>query len=123
MNILANELIVAVDVDQTLILHDFENHPTLPLKAISCPYKKEPLTVAVHKAHVDLVKDYKARGFFVIIWSHAGYKWAETVVKNLLLDDHVDLIMTKPSKHVDDTPADRILGVNVYLPPSASGKA
>jgi hypothetical protein len=123
MNVLNNELVVAVDVDQTLILHDYENHPLLPLKVINCPYKKEPLTVAIHKAHVDLVKDYKARGFFVIVWSHAGFNWANTVVKHLMLADYVDLIMTKPSKHVDDTPADRILGVNVYLPPSTTGKA
>jgi hypothetical protein len=50
-----------------------------------------------------------------MVWSAGGVQWAKTVVNTLGLADYVDLIITKPSKFVDDLPADQVLGQRIYL--------
>lgn len=110
MKIIENEHIVCFDVDQTLFMHN----DSLGFDIIN-PYSKTPVQGLINDKHVDLMKQYKARNLFIIVWSKAGVKWAETVVKSLQLEQYVDLIMTKPDRYVDDLQASEILGERVYI--------
>ena len=48
------------------------------------------------------MREFKARGHYVIVWSQGGWEWAEAVVKALGLEDLVDEVKTKPQWMVDD---------------------
>lgn len=110
MQVIENEHIVAFDVDETLFMHD-DTRAT----SIKNPYSNSNVYGIVNKKHVDLMRQYKARGLYVIVWSKAGVKWAEAVIKYCELETQVDLIMTKFDRYVDDLPASEILGERVYL--------
>lgn len=103
---------VAFDVDDTLILWDN------PGKGISmeilCPYMKQHFKVWPHQRHIIFLKRQKAMGNKIFVWSRNGAKWAETVVKALGIQQHVDYCVGKMDKHVDDNPAD-VAGTPLYL--------
>jgi histidinol phosphatase-like enzyme len=104
-----NELVVVVDVDGTLIKPD-------PNGTISLPYGSEIQKFSAIKVHVDLVKEYKKRGFYVIVWSMGGAAWARGAVEALKLERFVDQTMCKPSKHVDDRDdVGSIIGTRVFI--------
>lgn len=109
--ILQNEHIAAFDVDDTLILWDEEVKDIY----INCPYTGKSEAVTKHKQHINQIIKNKARGSAIIVWSAAGYKWAEAVVKALELEEYVDLILSKPIKFFDDMPAEQVLVNRVYL--------
>lgn len=111
-NIIESELVVMFDTDDTLIMEHAKD-PDLTYTDVLTGVEKH---CKVHKVHVEQVKKHKARGYFVIVWSGNGYKHAEQIVKALKLEDHVDLIMSKPIKHWDDlADANQILTSRVYL--------
>lgn len=99
------------DIDETLIMHNTIDKDIV----IQDPYDGKKRQYKMHKKHIKLLKDHKARGYTVIVWTANGYKWAKAVVKALGLKKHVDLIMTKPSKFCDDLPAEGVLGPRIYL--------
>lgn len=108
-----SEMIATFDVDDTLIMweekvKDFE---------FQCPYDdKIKYQATKHNEHIQYLKEHKARGFFVIVWSAAGFQWAQAVVNALGLQNHVDMIMSKPAKFFDDLPAQEVLVNRVYIP-------
>lgn len=109
-----NNNTVFFDVDETLILHrsSFSKHQMID------PTSKYMVGFEPHEKHIILLKQYKARGFFIVVWSKAGDEWANAVVKNLALDSFVDIVMTKPDRYIDDS--DNILdvlGQRVYIKP------
>lgn len=110
MQVIENEHIVAYDVDETLFMHG-DNF----LAGLNNPYTGTFITGLINRKHIELLKQHKARGMFIIVWSKAGSKWAEEVVKYCKLEEYVDLILTKFDRFVDDLPADKILGEHVYL--------
>lgn len=112
MKINTNETVVEVDCDGTLILHDYWDYPTLPRVIIN--YYGVQKTVAIHTEHVDLLKSYKKRGFYIQVQSHNGFKHAKEVVTKLGLEDFVDEVRTKTSKNVDDIEKDT--RQYVYIP-------
>jgi len=126
MKTIDSEHVVMVDVDNTLVLWDKE-HKKKPIdfnngyytgkkKEFIDPYTNDRLYLTPHQVHIRLLRQYKGRGFTIIVWSMAGVKWAESVVKTLGIDDIVDYVMTKPSKHLDDKQdIDSIIGSRVYL--------
>jgi len=107
-----NEHIVAIDVDQTLFMHDDDLF--FPDKIIN-PYSKSVIKGSANFTHIELLKQYKSRGLFVIVWSKAGVLWAEAVIKHYKLEPYVDLITTKFDRYVDDLEAKDILGERVYI--------
>lgn len=113
MHVIKNELTVAFDCDDTLVLWNKENHP----KAITflCPYTKEHIRLVPHTEHIKLLKDYKGRGYNITVWSAGGWEWAETVVKTLELENYVDIVQNKMIKYVDDLPGNEILGTRVFI--------
>lgn len=117
MFIIPTEKLVVVDVDDTLILWR-EVKKTDRIVKFKDPYDGKSRIFVIHRPHVKLVRDYKARGFKVMVWSAGGYRWAVAVVKALKLEKYVDFVTTKPSKHVDDIAsqgAEGIVGSRVYI--------
>lgn len=115
MKVFENEYVVAFDVDDTLVMWDEPNIPGVGKTSFVDPYDGTFHYLIPHEKHVNLLKKYKARGMMVMVWSAGGAKWAEAVINTLGLADYVDVIMTKPSKYVDDLQANEVLGQRVYL--------
>lgn len=113
MKINENELSVVIDIDDTLLMWGKEkNEQAIP---ITCPYTKETLRLVPHKRHIELLKQYKGRGYYVTVWSAGGWEWALTAVKTLNLSNFVDEVRSKPLKYVDDLSGNEILGTRVYI--------
>lgn len=110
MQIIENEHICVYDVDQTLFMHDSSIS-----NGLYNPYSKSFVGGYQNYKHIELMKQHKARGMFIIVWSKAGSKWAEAVIKYLKLEEYVDLILTKPDKYIDDMNGNSILGEHIYL--------
>lgn len=107
------------DVDDTLIMWlggcDLEDAVNAGITLdIPDPSGRMSNTVVVNDAHVDLLKRYKGKGKFIIVWTASGYEWGQRVVETLNLTEYVDLVMTKPAKYVDDTDANEWME-HVYL--------
>ncbi len=116
MQVIGNEMNVMFDCDDTLVLWD--NNYSIPSKGkieLEDPYTSALLYLKPHAKHIELMKSYKARGYSVFVWSAGGKLWAEEVVKRLQIKDIVDHCMSKPTKFVDDLPAEEVLGTRVYL--------
>lgn len=123
MKIIESEQILCVDIDDTLIMWDKNSvHEDTPTIAIKDPYEDSLIHVYPHEAHIKLVKDKKARGSKIIVWSQSGYKWAEAVIKAVGLESHVDMVMTKPSAYIDDLPCQEWLSPRIYLSPKSNYK-
>lgn len=90
MNVLRSDKVLYVDVDQTLVVWQGENYWP-------------------HKKHIQFLKQCSKRGQKVIVWSAGGFEWAERIVRELDLQSHVDLILSKPAWFMDDLKADKIL--------------
>lgn len=114
MQIIENEQIVYYDCDDTLVIWFSQCNPSEKIDIVN-PYFGYNMALKPHLRHVELLKEHKARGNTVIVWSAAGYKWAEAVVKALKLESYVDICQSKPTKFVDDLPANEILGQRIYL--------
>jgi hypothetical protein len=109
VNVIENELIVVCDVDMTLIRPSDGGSLNIAYAGVVKPH--EPIM-----EHVELIKSYKHRNFFVIVWSANGYAHAKQAVEALKLERFVDLILSKPLKWVDDKQdIESVLGARVYL--------
>lgn len=116
MEVIAHENIAAFDVDDTLVMWD--NNFDVPLEnkvSITDPYDGSVNYLKPHRKHINLLKKYKGRGMMVVVWSAAGYKWAESVVKALGIEEYVDYILTKPTKLIDDLTPNEVFGTRLYL--------
>ena len=93
---------VYFDVDETLI-HWLGDGPTnrewdrLVLQDGDFKYTVAPIGV-----HIELMKEFKAVGWQVVVWSAGGSDHAERVIKLIGMEDYVDLIVSKPEVYVDD---------------------
>lgn len=113
MIVVDNESLLVCDVDQTLVMWTGLTPTSM---AIHDPYDGLTNHVTPHHGHIKILKDHKTRGSRVIVWSAAGFAWAESVVKALGLEKYVDFVMTKPYAYLDDLRGDEILGEHIYLP-------
>lgn len=115
--VLKNETIIFCDTDQTLVVwHKDHNKPGKGKRLFVDPYTGDKLYLRPHKVHCRLLRQYKARGFGIVVASKAGYLWSKEVVNQLGLNDIVDLIMSKPDRFMDDkNTLEDIVGNRVYL--------
>lgn len=116
MQTFENEFVVAFDVDDTLVIWgDFYGVPHEGAVPFICPYSGGTNYLIPHKKHIQLLKQYTGRGMCVMVWSAGGTQWAKSVINTLGLEDYVDLIITKPSKLIDDLPLNEIFPKPIYL--------
>lgn len=116
MKVIRCETNANYDVDDTLVM--WEANHTQPGEgkiAIVDPNDNQTVYLKPHKKHIKILKDLKSRGYYITVWSAGGYGWAEAVVKTLGIEEHVDVVMTKPIKFFDDLPLSE-LGSRVYIP-------
>lgn len=118
MIVAPSEKVICYDCDDTLIFWD-ENYqkPFEGAVKIRCPHDGDSTFHRVHHRHVRFLMKQKARGYTIVVWSSAGTAWAKAVVEALDLENHVDFVMSKPQKWVDNLidPAE-VLGKHIYLP-------
>ena len=103
MIVTENDNIIGVDVDDTLVMWDIpagREEECITFDNFGYTQRLLP-----HRKHIELIKQFKVRGHYIIVWSQGGYGWAREVVKVLGLEDWVDEIKTKPKWIIDDLPA------------------
>lgn len=111
MQVVESNNITCFDVDNTLVLW---NEPYEIDICIS--YGEEIIDLKRHLGHIALLKHCKQRGDYIIVWSQNGQEWATKVIKKLGLESYVDLVLTKPIRHVDDkTDPQYIIGQRIFL--------
>ena len=115
MRVIKNENIIHVDIDDTLILHYKDNYPDTEWEAFKNPYLGSTILAKRSKKHIELIKYYKARGFYIIAHSGNGWRYTENIIKQLELEKYIDLIHTKNSRYVDDQPCENWMGNRIYL--------
>lgn len=122
MLVINNHSVVFFDVDDTIVKWDKESISSEPTIQIIQPkvlhrtaddelVEVGPYTVtlALHNKHIAALKEHKAKGDTVIVWSAGGWDWAEAVVKALQLEEYVDLVINKPICIYDDLPPHEFL--------------
>lgn len=121
MIVLEKENIKPFDVDDTLVMHDREpcNSDTV---MIVDPYSSFKVFLAKNHPMIRLLKEEKARGGTIVVWSRGGYAWAKAVVEALELEPYVDLIMSKPMVYFDDKDVSEWLKDRVYIGPNTRYK-
>lgn len=106
-----SELLIYVDVDETLIFtSDKDDH-----QAVLVDYYGVNKWVKPHNKHIRFLKSLKNRGYYVIVHSANGWKWANEIIEKFSLYDYIDEIKTKPIKYIDDQPSDKWFGQRIYL--------
>lgn len=118
MKIINSEQLICADVDDTVIIWSdpvtIENEANLV--QFYDPYEKCTKWVLSHPAHIKIIKDRKARGATIILWSQSGYEWAVQAAKACGLLEHVDYCASKPVAIIDDKPASAWLQERIFLP-------
>jgi predicted phosphatase len=114
MRVIENEINVYLDVDDTLVMWGKIKRGQRALH-VTDPYDGTQHTLRPHIGHIKVLKDRKARGATIHVWSASGWQWALAVVKALKLEGYVDYVQSKPTMYVDDLQAEEILGERLYL--------
>lgn len=122
MQVVKGEMNIYFDVDDTLVIWGKVRKGDKCI-AITDPYDGTQHYLRPHIGHIKVLRDRKARGATIHVWSASGHQWAEAVVRALGLDQYVDFVLSKPMMYVDDLQAADILGERLYLgKDSAYGK-
>jgi len=113
--VLAKDSLIACDVDNTLVMWDKDYKNPAPGK-LEFDYGSEKVFLKPHGFHVTFLKHCFNRGDYVEVWSQNGYQWAQQVVEKLGLQDHVDIVRSKPTRHIDDKQSlEDIVGNRIYI--------
>jgi FMN phosphatase YigB (HAD superfamily) len=102
------------DVDNTLVMWGLEDHPNV----LSFTFNDSVFKLVPHTEHIQFLKDKKADGFKIVVWSAGSETWAKEVINVLGLSSFVDHAISKPMFHVDDLPSNEILHPHrhIYFP-------
>lgn len=102
--------VVCFDVDDTLVMWG------LPISDKHIQFSNDGYSQMLlpHQKHIDQLKKHKLQGHFVIVWSAGGATWAQQVVNTLILNQYIDLVISKPNFYYDDLPSTEWLGLPHY---------
>lgn len=109
-----NEQVIFVDCDDTLVMWKKAKKGEKVI-AFTDPYDATQHYVVPHIPHIKILKDRKARGATIIVWSQSGWAWAEAIVKALDIGQSVDMVMSKPVAYIDDKPVEEWMAERIYL--------
>lgn len=113
VKVIKNENSVFCDVDDTILC--WINSTVDEPGKVAVPFADKTVYLTPHYYHIDLLKMYKKRGYYITVWSANGAAHAETACIVLGLTDLVDEVRGKPSKYMDDnSDAASILGPRVF---------
>lgn len=115
---------VFFDVDDTLVIWDWQsvNPEGNGLISITNPSCGVSELVHPHLRHIELMKQFKARGHTVYVWSQGGSEWAAAVCKALGIENMVDYVLDKPNWYVDDLHVNAWMRAPIYLDPTNPAK-
>ena len=112
MKEISEDRVVCFDVDRTLVTFNWT--PDQESETVEIWNEGFVERVLPHKKHIKLMREFKARGFFIIVWSDGGKDWAKKVAEVLGLSAYVDIVCSKPLWYVDDVPANKWMMQRVY---------
>lgn len=117
MKVIRNERVIPIDVDDTLVMHSFNEALVDKLEIIQIydPIENGFITVRKNLPMIRLLKEEHSRGAHILVWSRGGFEWADSVVTALRITEFVDQIMSKPMVYLDDKPVEQWLKDRVYL--------
>lgn len=98
------QVTVFVDIDDTLVFMKYakdQEDQTIEFKYVG-DSNEEIVKLLPHFKHIEMVKQFKARGFTVIAWSAGGSSWAKSVIEALGLTNHFNAVISKPTWYFDD---------------------
>ena len=115
MIVLEENDISAFDVDGTLVI--WPKNPNIQRQGtIEFLYGDEKVYLYPHLPHIRFLKNCCIRGDYVEVWSKNNFAWAKQVVEKLNLEKYVDIVRSKPSRHIDDKQSlEEIVGGRVYM--------
>ena len=124
MKVIKSHRTIFYDVDDTLVIWNWKavDPEGSGLIAIRDTQSNHTEHLLPHQRHIELLKQFKARGHTIVVWSQGGWQWAETVVRALGLEKLVDIVISKPDWYVDDLPASAFMGGNIYKHPTDPSK-
>lgn len=112
--VLRNDRPWGVDIDDTLLLWDAPKEG--PMVTFIEPHSGDEITVPINENNIRLLKEKKARGCSIVLWTQGGYEYANAVATALNIRGHVDLIMGKPEGIIDDLEASAWMPKAVNIP-------
>lgn len=119
MQVIKNEQVICIDVDDTLVLHKrVEAGDTVV--SFKDPYDGTARQLVVHMPHAKILRDRKARGATIVVWSQSGWAWAEAIVAAMGLQACVDFVASKPIAYIDDKPVEQWMAERIYLEPGSN---
>lgn len=123
MLVLQNDKVAMTDIDDTLIIWSH----TAKRLGIEDRFVQEAREFSLNGVAslsgmpnlemIEFLHNLKAQGITLVAWSHAGYAWADYILKELQIDHLFDVVLTKPYLLLDDKPVEH-LGTNTWIGPS-----
>lgn len=101
-----------VDVDDTLIAYEWPSE--LEKDTILIDNNGWQQRVLPRKEHIKILKTFKFLGYNVCVWSLTGAYWPEKIVKELKIEEYVDITMSKPLFLMDDQPVENQSWKRIY---------
>lgn len=113
--VIETEQLLPVDVDDCIISWGKVPKGRKAITFIN-PYDGEQHYVTPNLANIKILKERKARGAVILVWSASGYKKAHAVIRALNLEQYVDFIASKPMAYIDDKDSSEWMGERIFLP-------
>lgn len=118
MQIIQDHRVACFDIDETLLMFDWKDYTS---ETGHLMYLDDCAVLPNHR-NIDLLLQFKARGFTIIAWSQGGYAYAAQAIALLGLESKVDYVMSKPNWYIDDLHASAWMGKNIWLHPTDKEK-
>lgn len=106
MLVLPDKPTIYVDVDDTLVTFNPRYKSCAKIKVGP---EGARMNAFVNEHVVDKIREFRARGHNIVVWSAGGAAWAHTVVVALKLEDSVAVVMSKPAWFFDDQPSSNFM--------------
>lgn len=114
----SDELVIFCDVDSTLIF----DTDLWSYGCVSLNYYGQPRYCHRSNKHIEFLHSLRERGYYIVVWSGNGKKWADEVVNKLGIRHLISATMMKPLKYVDDLDCHEWMGARIYLEEEKNGR-